>query len=259
MLNRHRANRIPHPSRARSAPSLHALLLGLLSLTSTASAAPPSGLEFTPPPPGSYALPAIQEAADGKVLDVNGQRHRLSEYLGEKLVILSFIYTHCSDVCPLATATLMRVASAVAQTPALAGKVRLITLSFDPERDTPDTLRRYAARFTETGIAEGADWVFLTTASRAELDPILEGYNQYVVRRQAHGNHGEEHQETAFRHVLKVFLIDTDGAVRNIYSVDFLHPQILLNDLRTLLAKTPWPPPSHSAADRKPVRAAGGS
>ncbi|MCZ6711503.1 MAG: hypothetical protein O7B25_14165, partial [Gammaproteobacteria bacterium] len=62
-------------------------------------------LEFEPPTAGSYALPALGYAADGAVIDLTGLTRRLHDFLGDKIVVLSFIYTTCSDVngCPLAT------------------------------------------------------------------------------------------------------------------------------------------------------------
>ncbi|MFQ5349502.1 MAG: SCO family protein [Thermoanaerobaculia bacterium] len=190
--------------------------------------APPPGLEFLPPAPGSYELPVIQTAADGDVLDTTGGAHRLFDYIGGRFALLSFVYTHCSDGrgCPFATATMRQVREQLAEDPALAGQVRLITLSFDPERDTPDRLRGYAG----TGGDDGS-WVFLTTASNRELQPILDGYGQYIVPEA-----DEQGRFTgSFKHVLKVFLIDRQRRVRNIYSTSFLHPVLVTNDIRTLL------------------------
>lgn len=200
---------------------LWGLLLGAPSF------AKDTGLGYTPPAPGSYELPPIKRAVDGIVLDTKGNRQRLFDYMDAKLVILSFIYTTCSDICHIATYVLHQVTNELKQDPALSDQVRLITLSFDPDHDTPEVLHRYAQ-------AMGCDtsgWVLLTTSSHAELQPILDGYGQYIVReRDASGK-----VTGAFMHVLKVFLIDREHKVRNIYSLSFLHPTLLLNDIRTLL------------------------
>ena len=63
------------------------------------------------------------------------------------------------------------------------------------------------------------------------LQPILDGYGQYVMPIPE----GQGHSTRTYTHLLKVFLIDQQRRVRNIYSVDFLHPQVLLNDIKTLL------------------------
>jgi cytochrome c peroxidase len=197
---------------------------------------PPEGLEYVPPPPGSYRLPPIEPAVDGAVLDTGGAPRRLFDYVGEdRYVLLSFIYTRCTDSegCPLATGVLEMVRDALAAEPELARRVRLVTLSFDPQRDTPAALRRYArhAGLPDPARPEGdRPWVFLTTASKDALQPILEGYGQSVVREfDADGKPTGD-----FSHVLKVFLIDRRRRVRNIYSTSFLHPAIAINDLKTL-------------------------
>ena len=181
-------------------------------------------LEFEPPLPGSYALPPLGPAADGEVLDSRGRATTLSALLDGRIVVLSFIYTTCSDIngCPLATHVLRGVQDRLLDAPSLDGQVRLISLSFDPERDRPPVLARYGGYFK----APGFDWRFLTTRSQAELAPLLSAYGQWVIR---------DPQQGALAHLLRVFLIDRQGRIRNIYSVSFLHADTLLNDIRTLL------------------------
>jgi cytochrome oxidase Cu insertion factor (SCO1/SenC/PrrC family) len=204
-----------------------------------AAGVPPEGLEFVPPAPGTYALPPIQDAADGAVVDSGGAPRRLHDYLGGRIALLSFIYTRCADAegCPLATGVLGMVRDALDDEPGLAGAVRLITVSFDPARDTPGAMRRYArqAGRDEAGTAaEARVWVFLTTASQADLRPLLDGYGQSIVT-----EIGEDGRPTGdFSHVLKVYLIDRERRVRNIYSTSFLHPATVLNDVKTLLMET---------------------
>ena len=78
------------------------------------------------------------------------------------------------------------------------------------------------------------EWRFLTTRDRADLQPILDGYGQYTLRE--YDEHGVYTGE--FAHLLRVFLIDRKRRVRNIYSTGFLHPDILMNDLETLLPES---------------------
>lgn len=195
---------------------------------------PPEGLEYVPPEPGSYELPPIQPAADGEVIDAGGSRHRLFDYLGDRYVVLSFIYTRCGDArgCPLATGVLQKVHRRFADHPDLADRVRLVTLSFDPARDRPEVMQRYAsARGVDAGPeADAGSWAFLTTSSAEDLDPILEGYGQSIVPEVD----PDGRPTGQFTHVLKVFLIDPERRVRNIYSTSYLHPALVINDLETL-------------------------
>ena len=182
-------------------------------------------LEFVPPPPGSYQLHRIMQAPEGGVLDVDGKAARLSKYLHDRITLLGFIYTTCTDPdgCPLAYRVFDALKEAIAETPRLRGKVSFVTLSFDPARDTPQAMRSYAgSRVVESD--SGLRWYFLTTRSARELLPLVEGFGQHVTRS------GRE-----LSHVLKVFLVDRRGDIREIYSSNFLHPQSVLNDIETLL------------------------
>jgi cytochrome c peroxidase len=188
--------------------------------------------DYEPPAPGSYRLPPIQRSVDGKVIDADGREHNLFDLMNGKCVLLSFIYTGCFDPkgCPLALHVLNAVREKMEEDSALSGKVILITLSFDPENDTPEAMRRFA---DESGFAEARArrrWLFLTTSSSTELQPLLDGYGQYVVREtDANGRH-----TGGYSHVLKVYLIDSERRVRNIYSTSFLYPDLILGDIMTL-------------------------
>jgi cytochrome c peroxidase len=187
-----------------------------------------SDLEFEPPAAGSYRLPPMGAAGDGTVLDSNGGATTLHGLMGDKVVVLSFIYSSCSEVngCPLATHVLARLQKRMLESPEGAGGVRFISLSFDPRQDTPGVMRKYASRFVDDAF----DWRFLTTGAEADLAPILESYGQSIVRDPDAGNS----EAGAISHVLRVYLVDRDLRIRNIYSASFLHADSMFNDIRTL-------------------------
>jgi len=206
-----------------------------LALTALLIAAPAAAhhvellpkLEFVPPAPGSYVLHHIKPAPEGTVLDVDGRAAPLARYTHGAITLLGFIYTTCSDPdgCPLAYRVFDALQEAIGARAAMHGKVRFVTLSFDPARDTPEVMKNYAgSRAVDKG--NGLRWYFLTTRSARELMPLVQGFGQDVrVTR-----NGRE-----LSHVLKVFLIDRGGDVREIYSSSFLHPEVVLNDIETLL------------------------
>ncbi len=188
-----------------------------------------SPLQFKAPEAGSYKLPIIGPAADGMVLNTSNQSIQLHDLMDGKIVLLSFIYSTCSDVngCPLATAVLHKINRRLQQEPEIAAKLRLLTLSFDPEHDTAEIMQQYAEGF----INEIVDWQFLTTRSEKQLQPILDQYQQSIQK-----IYDEQGKFTGtFSHILRVYLIDTNKQLRNIYSVSFLHADTLINDVKTLL------------------------
>jgi cytochrome oxidase Cu insertion factor (SCO1/SenC/PrrC family) len=197
--------------------------------TSEPAAAPVERrIEFDAPAPGTYQLPVIKPAPDGAVLDTKGVPRRLHTLMAGKVVVLSFVYTQCSDArgCPLATAVLYQIHRATASDPVLAERLKLITLSFDPTHDTPAVMARYA-RPSEPA-SRVSQWDRLTTSSDRTLAPILAGYGQLVTRPTGT-------QAGGLTHRLRVYLIDPQQRIRNIYGLDFLDPELLLADVRTLL------------------------
>lgn len=195
-------------------------------------------LAFKIPAAGSYDLPVIDMAADGEVLTSNNQVRHLYELMGDKITLLSFIYSTCSDVngCPLATQVFHKINRRLQKEPELAGKLRLLTLSFNPEHDTPEAMSRYAVSFTNDKV----DWQFLTTQSEQKLKPILDEYQQAIQK-----SYDQQGNFTGtFSHILRVYLIDKDKQIRNIYSVAFLHADTLINDVKTLLSISSTQKPS---------------
>lgn len=188
-----------------------------------------SALQFAAPEPGTYELPPLGDAADGVLLDSSGATVRLHKLFDDKTVVLSFIYTACPDVngCPLATYVLSQVQKRLAADEWAKANVRLLSVSFDPANDPPDVMADYGRRFRHGAV----DWQFLTAESEDELNPILRDYDQSVIRDR--GPDGEA--LTTMSHILRVYLIDADKRVRNIYSPSYLHPDILYSDIRTVL------------------------
>jgi cytochrome c peroxidase len=186
-------------------------------------------LDYPAPAPGTYELPSLGSAADGHVLDVTGTARRLHDFLGDKVAVLSFIYTSCPDVngCPLATHVLSGLQRRLLDDRELRDDVRLVTLSFDPAHDRPEVLARFRAGI----VSPGSDWPFLTTESQEALTPILEAYGQSVQREvDADGE-----PLGTISHILRVFLIDREKRIRNIYTTSFLHRDTVWSDIRTVL------------------------
>ena len=200
---------------------LPALLGFSVTLPALAHQPPAPAKVFNAPTPGSYALPPIRQAPDGQVLDESRQPLSLQTLFGQKLVVLSFIYTLCGDAqgCPMASMTLAQTAKRLATRKDLAAQLRFISVSFDPARDTPEVLEGYARHFRPQGF----DWRFVAAAP-AEMRALLGGYRQDLQR---------EGGELA--HSLRVFLIDPQGRIRNEYTSGFLDPKLLGADIETLL------------------------
>lgn len=179
-------------------------------------------------PPGSYKLPRIDKAAGATLLNEDGKTVDLAELYDGRLTILAFMYLRCGDICPLAMTRIADLQVLAAEDPALAGQLQLISLSFDPAYDTPARMAEHGAALRLPDPA-APDWLFLTAADEAALAPVLDAYNQPVGRKA-----DPDDPSGPLSHLLRVFLVDGEGTIRNIYSADFLDPRLLMNDLITL-------------------------
>ena len=220
-------------SRCRLADTAAGLLaIALLASDAGAHELKSAKADFIPPAPGTYRLERIQPVPEGAVLDTSSKPLRLSQYTRGRITLLSLIYTSCSDAagCPMALYSLQQVRRDLEKRKSMHGRVRLVSLSFDPAHDTPEAMRAYGN--SETSRRSAVPWYFLTTASPRDLRPILDGLGQDV---RVPADAAAAAKAGNISHTVKVFLIDRDGWVREIYTSSFLVPQVIVNDVQTLL------------------------
>ena len=210
---------------------LHAcVFLAALAGIFPAAAVPGDEYDYAPPAAGTYILPVIKPAGDGEVVDSKNHSRRLRDLTRGRVTVMSFIYTRCAvaKACPYATGVLMQLHQESQRDPALAKEMRLLSISFDPAGDTPERMAAYSTLVSTNRPA--AEWDFVTTRSQTELQPILDSYGQAVDKRP-----NPNDPQGPLYHLLRVFLIDSEGKVRNIYSSGTLDRRLVLADVKTLL------------------------
>jgi protein SCO1/2 len=207
-------------------------LIALLSLfiASTASVGEATAAGLPLPRPGSYVLNHIQRVPFAIVLEGNHIPRPLSRYTKNVITLLSFVYTSCRDPqgCPLAWETFETLRLAIKNNRDLHGKIRLVFVSLDPRHDTPQMLEMFARSYSLDAAI--VPWHFLTTYSTAFLNRLLRDMGTEIsIDRDA-----SEDGIMVLNHLLKVFLIDAQGWVREIYSNATLDPEAILGDIATL-------------------------
>jgi cytochrome oxidase Cu insertion factor (SCO1/SenC/PrrC family) len=185
--------------------------------------------EYVPPAAGTYELPVIRKVGDHPLIDTDGTPTTLFAAIGGRLAVVAFIYTSCVEAigCPMSHAVLHGLDRALADDPALAKRVTLVTVSFDADRDTPEKMAAQRKLHEPR-----TDWRFTTTRGGAELQALLDDFDQPIAKLR----YEDGTWSGLFRHVLKVFLLDEQHRVRAIYSTGFLNQALVLNDLKTLAA-----------------------
>jgi protein SCO1/2 len=122
--------------------------------------------------PASQAKSAEVELKDLRLTDQNGQEVRfVSDVIGDRIVVMDFVYTSCTTVCPVLSAVFKQVQTRLGDR--LGKEVALVSLSVDPTRDTPQRLKAYAA-----GQKARPGWVWLT-GPKTIMDEVLDGLGAY--------------------------------------------------------------------------------
>ena len=163
------------------------------------------------------------EVPDTAFIDQANRRRALSEWRGS-VVLVTFIYTRCPipNFCPLMDRNFARIQEALAADAQLRARVRLVSVSFDPEYDTPEVLTAHAARLK----ADPAIWTFLT-GDRPTVDRFAARMGVGVLRPDG---------DPMITHNLRTMLIGADGKLTRIYSGNEWRVETVLGDLRAAAA-----------------------
>ena len=185
-----------------------------------------------------------QRAADFRLVDHRGEPHTLSQHRGST-VLLFFGFTNCPDVCPL---TLTRLSLALRELDADTSQVRILLVTVDPQRDSPEALARYVGSF-------GPHVVGLTGGEEA-LEQVRRDYHAWAsvqepagdaaptgpaaatpppVGHDTHDGHGAYGiAAPTIAHTTQVFGIDRRGRLRVLISPEF-QQETIMEDIRTLM------------------------
>lgn len=148
----------------------------------------------------------------------NGQDVSLSDFAG-KVVLLSFGYSHCPDICPTNLLTYAQSLSAL--TPEEQAKVAVVMISVDPERDTPAVLGEYVTLFNPQFIG-------LSSAHPEALAQVMRAYKITATKVE------RDDGDYVMDHSTGSYLIDTKGQAR-LYEPHGISAEDLTHDLKTLL------------------------
>jgi protein SCO1/2 len=177
--------------------------------------------------PAATAKPVVQRAGANvpvknfSLIAQTGQPFEFSKLMG-KVVVVGFGYTSCPDVCPLITSAMRQVQEGLA--PAERNAVFFLTITTDPEIDSPKVLASYAKRY---GV-DFYNWSFLSGDERA-LKQVWKNFG-VKVQRKARG---------LIDHTSLTGVIDQAGTLRFAYHGTAPQAKTMLQDVRSLLGRSP--------------------
>lgn len=146
---------------------------------------------------GSGWLP--RKAPSFRLIDQNSRGFRLEDLKG-KAALITFLYTHCTTVCPILVTKFLDIQKVMGNR--VGRELRFITITVDPERDTPQALQRFAARWK----VGPPGWSFLT-GSPEEIARVAKAYG-VAYRKRSDGE---------IEHSNITFLVDRKGMLRSAY------------------------------------------
>ena len=184
-----------------------ALLCAFASLRELFAAEPPRLAVIRPAP--DFAL-TTQDGKSLKMTDLKGQ-----------VCLVSFVFTTCNGTCPATTHRMGQVQAALKDAGlAKDGRVRLLSITLDPARDTPAVLRKYMELYD----ADPANWTFLA-GDKKRVNKVIADWGMWA-KPAANGQ---------LDHPSRVFLVDRKGRIREIYNLSFFKAAWVLDDVRLLL------------------------
>lgn len=150
-------------------------------------------------------------------IDSNGDKFQLDDYQG-KYVLLTFMYTACGDICPILESNFADIYNGISKE-VLGRDVVMLSISFDPMRDTPQALNLYSNYYG----ADGDTWKMVTIQSQKELNEVLDTLGVVVIPNEYGG----------YEHNSAFYIVNQEGNLTNIF--DYQTPQTVLKYLETFL------------------------
>lgn len=177
---------------------------------------------------GQWVRKESSGSAPGFSLTDQDNRKVSLEDLRGKVVLVSFIYTHCTTGCPLTTAKLASIHDE------LKGKdLHIVSVTIDPAHDTPAVLKKYGQQYKGVDFRS---WSFLTGTPEEISDVLLE-YKISSEVRAKRGKTGEVVSVSIVDHALKTYLIDRKGTKRVEYWGQDFDPKVVIKDLTRVLGE----------------------
>ena len=144
----------------------------------------------------------------------------------DKITLMAMVYTHCPDICPMTTHNMQLIEKRLPDE--LKSKVKFVIISFDPNRDTPAVLKKFA----ELRDISFNSWTFLTGDMKNTKEVMLKFDIKAIPADSTYDDHGELSYSVI--HTDRISLIDQDGRLRSNYKGSTADLDMILEDVKYL-------------------------
>ncbi len=160
------------------------------------------------------------------LINQEGKDVKFPEIIKGQITVMGFIFTHCPDICPMTTHNMYLTEKQLKKDGI--ENVKFVALSFDPDRDTPEVLKKFA----EVRELDFKSWTLLT-GEKTTVNELLKRFDVKAIKTDettdAEGNY-----EYSMMHTDRISLIDENGRLRKNYKGSTINIEELVNDIKTL-------------------------
>lgn len=164
-------------------------------------------------------IPVLKQMNDFTLDSIDGSAYNFYEH-NKKVRLVEFMFTHCPDICPATTFNMSKLQEQLKAEGLFGSKVEFVTITFDPERDTPEVLQKYAEQFN----VDFSGWHFLR-GEEAEIATVTKDFGMATLKQ----------PDGSFAHTARIFLVDKDGNMRRAYGMaSDMDMDLILQEMKQL-------------------------
>ncbi|HEX7357156.1 MAG TPA: SCO family protein [Ignavibacteriaceae bacterium] len=159
-------------------------------------------------------------------LDQDSVKVEFPKIIKDKIALMAMVYTHCPDICPMTTHNMQLIEQRLPDE--LKSKVKFVIISFDPNRDTPAILKKFA----ELRDISFNSWTFLTGDMKNTKEVMLKFDIKAIPADSTYDDQGELSYSVI--HTDRISLIDQDGRLRSNYKGSTADLNMIIEDIKYL-------------------------
>ena len=172
---------------------------------------------------------SVKKSMEGEnysLVDQDGSATEFPAAYSGEVMLVGYVYTHCPDICPMITYNMRDIQRELSDEE----NFMLVSISFDPDRDTPEILFDYAENYR----LDQSNWRLLT-GNPSEVDEVLETLEISTVKTPTSFSDGKARYY--IDHTDRVTLIGKNGDVRNTYVGSKMNQEEIISDIHKLLTE----------------------
>ena len=169
-----------------------------------------------------YGIPYLQQVNDFSLINQDGKKVKFSDFKGKYLLVF-FGYTYCPDVCPT---SMLRISDVLEELGDYKKYVKVLFISVDPERDTPEALKKFISFYDKTG-----KYIVGLTGKPENIKKVAKQFRAFYQKVPV------KNKEVGYLvdHSAYIYLVDPKGIIRMIYRPDNDDPKRIAEDIKQII------------------------